>query len=365
MSADMQDSIRETRRHVWLAAVEAGDMHLVQSLAAQDTALLARSGAAAMTLACSSGQLTPAQWLAAQGVSASQDSDIVTAAAQGHWRIVEWQMDMGANLRAAPHYLAATVPDELAIFRRMLADTPYVAAYGTMRGQDEKILAACLEASLMRLSSHDSADFAAAVLDAGLDPSVLYERQIVDNGLNVLRCLYIAGYRPTKDQLQRHNAAWSLEMSSRRISAARAITVAWGGLDVLYPVADDDRKKYAVLLARNPAAWLQEPVAVLLAQAGHFSDVAGLLPRHGAALLLARSSQGISPADILASRGELHSVFTPEIWQGHEDRAQALWQALPPHLRATIDYSALTVAMRRQTLQQKGRTKFKLGGGGP
>lgn len=366
----LTDAVRENRRHIWLSAAKAGDVTFMGELLEQDAKLVADCGDEAFAAACGAGHLAAAQWLCAQGVPATsrQHENTLAAAENGHWRVVEWLMDQGTAMLLPWFPLKILVPEEPALFARMLKQTPYISAIRrapAQRMQGELLLAQALTDAMEKISAQDNQAFAAILLDAGLDASALYEQQIRANGFKILRHLYVSGYRPTADQQARHNAAMVLEMSSLHISMVRALTKAWEQVALVKPIEAGRREAFVALMQELPAAQVQNtPVVLLLAQAGHFGDIAHLLPRHGAALLLARAHSGLSPADILASRGELHGVFTAEIWQGHEAEAKALWQALPAHLRAQVDYSQLAVSLRRSQLDRPDRKRFKLGKGG-
>lgn len=387
LNLDVSDATPAQRREMLAAAARKGDLALLQSIVAHDKEVLKRSGETAMAEACGEGHLEVARWLQAQGVKIDgfffdDENPGVTIAQYPlyravdalRWPVVHWLLSQGAKISHQPRLLGNLVNADMELFTHVLATLPYIAAANKPEGdrdREESIHASAVMAALRVVTYNDYLPYAEALMQAGLDPAIIFEDTLQHNeSFKILRALYVAGFEPTAQQLARQETALVMEMSKEKTGEVKKLVKAWKHPAPLQPVADELRALCANALADTPGVWLRDtpmPVVVALTRGGHFmADVAPLLPKHGAALLLQRCHYGVSPADILAGRGELQQVFSAEIWRGHEAEARQLYQQLPAHLQAQVDFSLLSAALRQETLRdQSTARKFKLGGPKP
>jgi hypothetical protein len=377
---------RAQRGHLLIRAAGQGQIPALAAFAAAEAGLIKTYGEEALFEACEKGRLEAVQWLHEKGIRLDgfhfdQDTPHQTienypfhcAAGGGHFAILGWLMDKGVTPSVLPRLLGRTAGVDAALFARLLRAHPYIDAWrsgrnGEWQERGEAQMAESFDGALRAIAGGGFLDAARAALAAGLQEAELYREAMQLHGAPVLQMLLVQGFRPDA-ALSALHAAHLEDSSGTAAENMRGLLAAWGRAAAPLSLTAEQARRYAAAIAADPAAMSDEdgmPAALALARAGLFAEaVAPLLPRHGAALLLAACSYGSTVGDVAAARGELAAAFSPQIWQGQAEAAARVIESLPPVLRTEAALGQVRMGVQMRDLHRGGRgLKLRRPGGG-
>lgn len=363
------------QRALWLTACAArADMAGLQKLITADPALIRRAGEEALVAACGKGHLEIVKRLHALGtpidICVFDDSNpsvtlllypLQYAFENGQWHVAQWLIDHYSTdkLVELSYLLARTVPAAPSLFRGLLRSLPYIPSLETPVAQrkaaDVKKLAGALEDALETIAAGDRADFAAVLRAEGVSCARLYEAAMKKHSCAILQTLYYSGYRPDRAQMAVHMALLDGEIIDiGRAAQVRALVQA-------HIHADTHSSLDAALLQECRQALAQrfdalvagEPAVIHLTRGGAFlREVAPMLMRDGAKILLLADCHGSTLVEMLQARGEVMQIFDPALWKGNFAAAATVHAGLPYDIRAEIDLGTINAAFGRYRLSR-------------
>lgn len=370
------------RKQMLIECAGNNDLQGLQKLITAEPAIVGRGGEDALAVACGKGYLEVAQRLHMLGVRVDgflfDDNNPAVTISQyplhcafenSHWDVAQWLIDNGAKVMHMPRVLANMVNKAPELFRHMLHELPYIAAYQkretAVAGSDDKVMGDALLSALEVIAYNEYTAFAKTALEKGLAPYDLYEVAIKKHSYAILRDLYESGYRPDAAQKAAHIAFLDAGGNeAQRAARVRELLDAWTYADNHQTLDEQTLVQHRDVLAAGFDAGGDVPAAIALARGGAFlREVAHLLPQAGIDLMLLQDSHGATLAETLAVRGELVQAFDPAAWRGDFGRAVTMHAALPEHLRTQIDLAVVSAAFGRYRIGTPS-ARFKLGRGG-
>lgn len=370
------------RKQMLIECAGNNDLQGLQKLITAEPAIVRRAGEEALAVACGKGYLDIAARLHMLGVRIDgflfDDSNPAVTISQyplhcalenSHWDVAQWLIDNGAKVMHMPRVLGNMVNKAPQLFRHMLHELPYIAAYEkretAVAGSDDKVMGDALLSALEVIAYNEYTAFATIALEEGLAPRDLYDVALKKHSYAILRDLYEAGYRPDAAQKAAHIAFLDADGNEpQRAGRVRELLNAWTYADNHQTVDEQTLVQHRDALATGFDAGGDVPAAIALARGGAFlREVAHLLPQAGIDLMLLQDSHGATLAETLAVRGELSQAFDPNAWRGDFNRAVAMHGALPEPLRAQVDMARVSAAFGRYRIGMPA-AQFKLQKGG-
>lgn len=332
-----------------------GDIARLKTLS-ENKILLRNRGEDALFEACEHGQLAAAKFLHGKGVRVNgfyldpynaattiSNYPFHIALQNKHWRVAEWLMDQKVDphpLRWALWHLA--VAEEWHLFARAIVAEDYIGAW--LQGDS---MNSTLAAAIGCIMTRDNLQGAIVCAEAGVPPAMLLDRALNSGAPKILKEMLLRGADVPADLVLQ---VLNEEPERAERLAVQRIVIAWG---YDHPLDETVRVRYRAAIEKDPQApgAHGESAAFALTRGGHFNtDVAPLLPRHGAALLTATGREDATVGDVARRRGELKAAFSPAAWNGQTRAMMACINALPARLQTDFDIPAMLVGFRQYSL---------------